>query len=282
MKVLRTPAEVQTHAQHYRARGLTIGLVPTMGWFHDGHLALMRKAKKVADKVITSLFVNPMQFGPSEDLDTYPYDLERDCKLAEEVGVDILYAPEKDLIYPHGYATTVQVEGVTSGLCGESRPGHFDGVTTVVAKLFNQTLPHFAVFGKKDFQQLAVIRRMVIDLDFPIEIIGHPIVREKSGLAMSSRNSYLKEDEMAAALSLSQGIALARKLVHNDDSITVKQVLVEVSNSITEHRECEIDYLEIVDKLTLRPCKHISQSSMLLLAVKINKRIRLIDNSSLA
>ncbi|HIP83047.1 MAG TPA: 4-phosphopantoate--beta-alanine ligase, partial [Desulfocapsa sulfexigens] len=156
MKVVSTAVEIQALARGYRDTGLTIGLVPTMGWFHQGHLALMKEAGNRADKVIVSLFVNPIQFGPDEDLDNYPHDLERDCKLAEEVGVDLLYAPNKEFMYPDGFSTTVHIAGLTSGLCGGDRPGHFDGVTTVVSKLFNQTLPHVAVFGEKDFQQLAV------------------------------------------------------------------------------------------------------------------------------
>ncbi len=279
MKVVTGPTEIQALAHGYRTNGLTIGLVPTMGWFHDGHLSLMRKATALADKVIVTLFVNPMQFGPSEDLDNYPHDLDRDCRLAEEAGVDLLYAPEKDVMYPEEFATTVRVEGLTAGLCGGSRPGHFDGVTTVVAKLFNQTLPHIAVFGEKDFQQLAVIRQMAADLDFPVEIIAHPIVREKTGLAMSSRNTYLKDDEMAAALSLSKGIALAKDLAKGDRNVTIKQLKDEVCRNIIRHRECEIDYVEIVDKTSLRSCTLLTADSVLLLAVKINKRIRLIDNS---
>jgi len=222
-----------------------------------------------------------LQFGASEDLDSYPYDLDRDCTLADEAGVDLIYAPEKSVMYPESFSTTVHVEGLTSGLCGKSRPGHFDGVTTVVAKLFNQTLPHFAVFGEKDFQQLAVIRQMVADLDFPIEIIGHPIVREESGLAMSSRNTYLKDNEMAAAHSLSKGIQLAQSLVNQGEDISVKQLIACVSQEISSHRECEIDYLAVVDKNTLRPCEQISRNSILAMAVKINGRIRLIDNALL-
>ena len=281
MKVVTTPAEIQAFAGQYRLNGFTIGLVPTMGWFHEGHLSLMREARKKADRVIVSLFINPMQFGPSEDLDSYPYDLDRDCKLAEEIGVDLLYAPEKEAMYRERFATTVHVEGLTSGLCGKSRPEHFDGVTTVVTKLFNQTLPHFAIFGEKDFQQLAVIRQMVEDLDFPIEIIGHPIVREESGLAMSSRNTYLKKDEMAAAHSLSKGIELAKILVKQNRDISVKQLTEQVVKDISRHRECDIDYLEVVDKSTLRPCRQLSENSVLVMAVKINDRIRLIDNSLL-
>ena len=281
MKIVTRPTEVQTFAGQYRSNELTIGLVPTMGCFHEGHLSLMREARKKADRVIVSLFVNPMQFGPSEDLDSYPYDLDRDCELAEEIGVDLLYAPGKEAMYQERFATTVHVEGLTSGLCGKSRPEHFDGVTTVVAKLFNQTLPHFAIFGEKDFQQLAVIRQMVEDLDFPIEIIGHPIVREKSGLAMSSRNTYLKDDEMAAAHSLSKGIELAKILVSQNRGISVNQLKERVGRDISRHCECDIDYLEIVDKKTLVSCEQISENSILVMAVKINGRIRLIDNSLL-
>ncbi|RLB73628.1 MAG: pantoate--beta-alanine ligase [Deltaproteobacteria bacterium] len=279
MKVISTPAAIQRIAQEFRKQGLTIGLVPTMGWFHEGHLSLMRKAKEKTDRVITTLFVNPMQFGPSEDLDNYPHDLERDCKLAEDCGVDILFAPEKSSMYSDGFASAVHVEGLTDTLCGASRPGHFDGVTTVLAKLFNQTLPHIAIFGEKDFQQLAVIRRMVKDLDFPIEILGHPIVREASGLAMSSRNTYLKDNEMEAALSLSASISQAKEFAKEKKSAA--DIIVAVTKKITKHKECSIDYIEIVNGINLKSCAKIDSKSQILLAVKINNRIRLIDNSQL-
>ncbi len=282
MKVVTSPTAIYGASQDLRSKGLRIALVPTMGWFHSGHLALMRKARSLADRIIVSLFVNPMQFGPSEDLDNYPYDLDRDCKLAEAVGVDFLYAPAKEQIYPDGFVSTVHVGGLTKGLCGGNRPGHFDGVTTVVAKLFNQTTPHVAVFGEKDFQQLAVIRRMVQDLDFPVTIAGHPIIREESGLAMSSRNTYLKEDEMAAALSLSQGIALAKKMVSEKGrAVTAAQIVGGIRELILSHPQCAIDYVEIVNKRSLLACDHVNSDSRLLIAVKINKRIRLIDNSTL-
>ena len=281
MKVVSTAVEIQALARNYRKKGLRIGLVPTMGWFHDGHLALMKEARKNADKVIVSLFVNPIQFGPNEDLDNYPHDLNRDCKLAEEVGVDLLYAPDTKLMYPDGFSTTVHVKGLTSGLCSGDRPGHFDGVTTVVSKLFNQTLPHVAVFGKKDFQQLAVIRQLVKDLDFPIEIIGHPIVREKSGLAMSSRNNYLKAEEMDAALSLSKGIAQAKELARNKKNVSVQEIRDAVAGEILKHPECAIDYIEVVDKTSLQSCSVVNLESMLVLAVKISSRIRLLDNSKI-
>jgi len=281
MKIISTAAEVQQLARGYRNKDLRIGLVPTMGWFHDGHLALMKEAKTRTDKVIVSLFVNPMQFGPNEDLDNYPHDLDRDCRLAEKAGVDLLYAPDPKQMYPDGFSTTVHVEGLTSGLCGGDRPGHFDGVTTVVSKLFNQTLPHVAVFGEKDFQQLAVVRQLVHDLDFPIEIIGYPIVREESGLAMSSRNSYLKKDEIAAALSLSKGLGRAKQLALQNQNVTVQEIRDIVTDEIMKHQECDIDYIEVVNQTSLQSCTSISPESMLVLAVKINNRIRLLDNSKI-
>ena len=283
MKVITSPLEIQTLAQEYRKKGFTIGLVPTMGWFHEGHLSLMRDVRTKTDKVIVTLFVNPIQFGPTEDFDNYPHDLERDCKLAEETGVDVVFAPDKHDIYAEGFSSTLSVRGLTETLCGASRPSHFDGVTTVVAKLFNLTLPHVAIFGKKDFQQLAVIRKMVRDFDFPVEIIGHPIVREKNGLAMSSRNTYLKAGEMDAALSLSQSITVARDAVSksSEKKASIEQIRNLVSSTILAHEECSIDYIEIVHKTTLEPSSEVTEESILILAVKINGRVRLIDNSIL-
>jgi len=283
MEVVTSPAVIQTLAQEYRAQGLSIALVPTMGWFHDGHLALMRRARSLADRVIVTLFVNPIQFGPNEDLGSYPHDLERDRTLAEATGVDLIFAPEKGSMYPKGFASTVSIKGLTSSLCGASRPGHFDGVTTVVSKLFNLTLPHFAVFGEKDFQQLAVIRRMQQDLDFPVSIVGHPIVREKNGLAMSSRNSNLRKDEQEAALSLSRSIHAAKKLFAENGSseVSVEEVKNIVLKTIVKHKECNVDYIEIVDRESLKPCTLVNCDSILVLAVKINDRVRLIDNSIL-
>lgn len=279
MKLIHTPQEMQSVAREMKRKGHRIGLVPTMGWFHEGHLALMRKAKEKADKVITTLFINPIQFGPNEDLDNYPHDLKRDQTLAESCGVDILYAPEVTSMYPEGFKSSVHVKVLGERFCGASRPGHFDGVTTVVTKLFNQTMPDLAVFGEKDFQQLAVIRQMVTDLDFPIEIIGHPIVRETNGLAMSSRNTYLQDHEMAPALSLSQAIQLAQKLARQNSSIqTIKKAVKE---QISQHEACCVDYVEIVNQRSLEDCVAVNNESQILLAVKINNRIRLIDNSQL-
>ncbi len=283
MRLVTSPTDIKEVTERYHLRHLTVGLVPTMGWFHEGHLSLMRMARKNADKVIVSLFVNPIQFGPNEDLDSYPYDLERDSRLAEGEGVDILFAPEKNAMYPKNFGSTVSVTGLTSQLCGSSRPGHFDGVTTVVAKLFNLTRPHSAIFGEKDYQQLAVIKKMVRDLDFPIKILGHPIVREKSGLAMSSRNSYLEKGEMDAALSLFRSIQKAREFVskRSAEDVDAAQIKSLVHNVINFHRECEIDYIKVVNDTTLEDCHKITKNSLLVLAVKINNRIRLIDNSIL-
>jgi pantoate--beta-alanine ligase len=283
MEIIRIPHEIQQLSLGYRQEAQRIGLVPTMGWFHEGHLSLMRKARGLCDRLIVSLFINPMQFGPTEDLDNYPYDLKRDCALARDAGVDVLFAPDKESIYPSDFASTVAVSGLSSGLCAASRPTHFDGVTTVVAKLFNLTLPHMAVFGEKDFQQLAIIRKMVSDLDFPIEVISHPIVREKNGLAMSSRNTYLKEDEMEAALSLSAAIDLAKSHIKRGDckSCSVQEIHDLVYERITKHPECQVDYIEIVNRHTLGEEAVLSPDSQIVVAVKINNRIRLIDNSIL-
>lgn len=280
MKVVTGLSEIQALAQGYREQSLRVALVPTMGWFHEGHLSLMRKARECADRVIVSLFINPMQFGPSEDLSSYPHDLERDCRLAEAAGVDVLFAPEKKNIYPDNFSSTVLVKGLSTPLCGASRPGHFDGVTTIVAKLFNLTLPHVALFGEKDFQQLAVIRQMVEDLAFPIEVVGHPIVRDKSGLALSSRNSYLGEDEMAAARSLSQGLAAAKECVVSAgvQGVSVGQLKDLLVAQITRHPECSIDYIEIVDRCSLQVQAQLTCQSIIVMAVTINNRIRLIDN----
>src|SRR3989338_8511562 len=213
MESIRTPVEMTAWANKVLADGQTIGLVPTMGFFHEGHLCLMRKAKEKADRTVVSLFVNPIQFGANEDLSRYPRDFSRDSQLAEAEGVDVLFAPEAQAMYPPEASTREIVSGVTEGLCGAGRPGHFAGVATVVAKLFHIIKPHCAVFGKKDFQQLAVIEKMVADLNWDVEVIGHPIVREADGLAMSSRNTFLSVPERQAALCLFRAIGHARRRV---------------------------------------------------------------------
>ena len=219
MKIIRSPQEMTAWSKEQAVAGKTIGFVPTMGFFHEGHLALMRRAGELADQVVVSLFVNPTQFGPKEDLAAYPRDFERDRELAAGVGVDVIFAPEAGDMYPPGASTTVIVgDELTGQLCGASRPGHFAGVATVVTKLFNIVRPDLAVFGEKDFQQLAVIRRMTADLNLGVEIIGHPIVREQDGLAMSSRNAYLTPAQRPAALSLVQSLHRAREMAANGET----------------------------------------------------------------
>lgn len=277
MKVIRLPGEMTAWSKKQRTLGHKIGLVPTMGYFHEGHLSLMRMAREKADKVIVSLFVNPIQFGPKEDLEAYPRDFERDSRMAEKEGVDVLFVPEADDMYPKGYQTSVSVSEITRYLCGAQRPGHFDGVATVLTKLFNITAADLAVFGEKDYQQLAVIRRMVLDLNMDIDIVGHPIVREDDGLAMSSRNTYLDAEERKTALCLSRAITQAREKVGEGltDWESVEKV---VRDYILSFPGTGIDYAAFVDKRTLEPVTIINENTLLALAVKINDRVRLIDN----
>ncbi len=276
MKVIETVEQMQRESDSLRMAGHTISLVPTMGFLHEGHLELMRVAKAHSNKVIMSLFVNPTQFGPSEDFEEYPRDTEGDLEKARNVGVDIVFMPMVEEMYPADSQTTVSVARLTQHLCGLSRPGHFDGVTTVVAKLFNSTKPHLAVFGQKDYQQLAVISRMVMDLDMDIRIIGVPIVREPDGLAMSSRNSYLSPDERTSALCLKKSLELAEEMFHNG---TVDAGLIRgaVESFIQKYPFTEIKYIILCDPLTLENIKTLRDESLLALAVRVGKT-RLIDN----
>ncbi|MCX5892720.1 MAG: pantoate--beta-alanine ligase [Deltaproteobacteria bacterium] len=280
MEISSDPREVRDRVAEWRGSGLKIALVPTMGYFHRGHLSLMEYGRTVGDRLVVSLFVNPTQFGPHEDLDRYPRDLEKDAALAREVGVDVLYTPTAAAMYPPGYQTYVEVEQLSQGLCGASRPGHFRGVATVVLKLFNQVQPDIAVFGEKDYQQLAVIKRMVADLDLPVEVVGRPIVREADGLALSSRNTYLNEAERAAALCLYRSLIAARELVasgaKNRDNI-----LEAVRQMITSTPYTRIDYLALVDPATLREVETINGEARLLMAVWVGNT-RLLDNTLLA
>jgi pantoate--beta-alanine ligase len=278
MKIIRSPQKMTTWSKEQIVAGRTIGFVPTMGFFHEGHLALMRRAGEMADQVVVSLFVNPTQFGPQEDLAAYPRDFERDRDLAEGVGVDVIFAPEPEDMYPAGFSSIVTVgEELTSQLCGASRPGHFAGVATVVSKLFNIVRPDLAVFGEKDFQQLAVIRRMTKDLDLGVEIIGHPIVREQDGLAMSSRNTYLQPEERESALSLSRALAMARTMVEEGKRDT-ERLTAALREFILSFPGTEPDYISFVDQFTLQPVAEVDKDTVLALAVKINDRVRLIDN----
>lgn len=278
MEIIRTPAEMTAWANQVLADGQTIGLVPTMGFFHEGHLCLMRKAREKADRTVVSLFVNPIQFGVNEDLGRYPRDFARDCQLAEGEGVDVIFAPEVQAMYPPEASTRVIVSGLTEGLCGASRPGHFSGVTTVVAKLFHIIKPHCAVFGRKDFQQLAVIERMVADLNLDVEIVGHPIVREADGLAMSSRNTYLSAQERQAALCLFRAIGHARRRVRTG-LVEAKVLLLEVEELLPQEA-VTIEYVSIVDQVTLRPQAVLQKGAVLAMAIKVGAT-RLIDNDNL-
>lgn len=262
-----------------RASGQRIAFVPTMGYLHQGHLSLLEEGRRRGDRLVLSIFVNPAQFGVGEDFEDYPRDLAADAALAEKAGVDVIFAPSAAQMYPRGYASWVDVEGITDLLCGASRPGHFRGVTTVVNKLFNIVLPDLACFGEKDFQQLAVIRRMVLDLNMAVEIVGCPIVRETDGLAMSSRNSYLSAPEREEALCLSQGLARARQMVVAGER-SASAILAEIRDAVGRQPSARIDYLKICHQLSLQEQEQVDADSVLLLAVFIGTT-RLIDNGFL-
>ncbi|HEX3046077.1 MAG TPA: pantoate--beta-alanine ligase [Bacillota bacterium] len=268
--------ELKTIIKTARSQGKMIGFVPTMGYLHEGHLSLARQAKRENDLVVVSIFVNPIQFGPKEDFQTYPRDLKRDQELLESVGVEVVFTPEKDEVYPANFQTLVEVTGVSQGLCGQSRPGHFKGVATVVAKLFNIVAPDRAYFGAKDAQQLRVIRQMTTDLNFNIEIISCPIIRESDGLAMSSRNVYLNPDERRAALVLYRALQTAEKKIAKGDREAGK-LAEEMISLIQAEPLAVVDYVEIVDSKTLEPIKVIAGEVLIALAVRIGKT-RLIDN----
>jgi pantoate--beta-alanine ligase len=279
MEIISDPHDMQGLAREFRGQGLKVVLVPTMGYFHAGHLSLMAYGKTNGDRLVVSLFVNPAQFGPQEDLGRYPRDLDRDARLAREVGVDFLYTPEVAAMYPPGYQTYVEVESLSRILCGAARPGHFRGVATVVLKLFNQVEPQAAIFGEKDYQQLVIIQRLVADLDLPVTVIGRPIVREPDGLAMSSRNTYLNPEARAAALCLSRGIQAAHDLVAAGEC-SRDRIVAGVRELITRTPSARIDYVALVDPQTLQEVEAIRGKARLLLAVWIN-HTRLIDNTLL-
>ena len=272
--------EMQVRCLAARAAGQTVAFVPTMGYLHEGHLSLLREGRRRGDLLVLSIFVNPTQFGQGEDLGRYPRDFDRDRAMAAECNVDLIFYPDTAAIYPHGYATYVNVEGpLTTTLEGACRPTHFRGVTTVVAKLLNIVLPHVALFGCKDFQQLAVIRRMTADLNLPVEIVGMPIVREDDGLAMSSRNVYLSGDERRHALALVDTLRRSVELARNGES-DASTILDAAIERLSAEPGLHIDYVKICHAQTLEDAAVVDRESVMLLAVKIGKT-RLIDNSLL-
>jgi pantoate--beta-alanine ligase len=279
MKIIQEVAAMKACVKAIKEKGETICLVPTMGYLHEGHLDLMRMGRPMADHLMISIFVNPTQFAPNEDLDKYPRDMERDTQLAASVGVDCIFFPDVSQMYPEGYATYVNVENITRGLCGAARPTHFRGVTTVVLKLFNIIEPDLSIFGEKDYQQLAVIRRMVEDLNMNVEIVAHPTVREEDGLAMSSRNKYLNPEERKNALVLHRSLLLAQDRVKAGEKSTAR-IREEVVKMIANTPGSVIDYVEIVDTDTLEPVDKTDGRTVMALAVKFGTT-RLIDNITL-
>jgi len=279
MDVITSLGEMQSRCLAERRAGRTIAFVPTMGFLHEGHASLLHEGRRRGDLLALSIFVNPTQFSANEDLDRYPRDLERDLAIAREAGVDLVWTPTPQQVYPQGYATYVNVEGLTDVLCGASRPGHFRGVTTVVCKLFNVVQPNIALFGEKDFQQLAVIHRMTQDLNLPVEVVGMPIVREADGLAMSSRNVYLSPDERRQALTLAQALATARTLTADGERDSAA-ILAAARRLFENCPDARIDYLQICHRATLREQPMIDADSVFLLAVFVGKT-RLIDNGLL-
>ena len=276
MQIAYTVKEVREQVKAWRKEGLSVGLVPTMGYLHEGHASLIKKAVEDNDRVVTSIFVNPTQFAPTEDLEAYPRDMQKDSKLCETMGVDLIFHPEPEEMYAPDFCTWVDMDVLSKTLCGKSRPIHFRGVCTVVSKLFHIVTPDRAYFGQKDAQQLAIIRRMVRDLNMDIEIVGCPIVREEDGLAKSSRNTYLNEEERKAALILSQSIFLGQKMVQEGETDTAK-IKAAMVEKIQSEPLARIDYVEIVDGLSMQPVDTVQSPTLAAIAVYIGKT-RLIDN----
>ncbi len=276
MEIYGEIAKVREQVKAWKREGLTIGFVPTMGYLHEGHKSLIDAARRENDRVAVSIFVNPMQFGPKEDLASYPRDLEKDARLCEAAGVDLIFHPEPEEMYADGFCSYVDMDGLTTELCGKSRPTHFRGVQTVVLKLFHIITPDRAYFGQKDAQQLAVVKRMVKDLNVDTEIIGCPIVREADGLAKSSRNTYLNAQERQAALVLSRSLAAGKKLTDAGEK-NAAAVIGAIKAEIEKEPLAKIDYVDIVDFETITPVERIGESTLVAIAVYIGKT-RLIDN----
>ena len=279
MQIISDIQQMQSLTSSLKREGKRIAFVPTMGFLHEGHASLLREGRKRGDVLILSIFVNPIQFGKNEDLDRYPRDMENDCRIATECGVDMVFTPDADGMYPPGFQTGVTVRDISLPLCGASRPGHFDGVATVVTKLFNIVQPHVALFGCKDYQQLAVIRRMVSDLSMPLEVVGMPIVRETDGLAMSSRNAYLSADQRLSALCLHRSIVAVRKMFTGGER-SAEMLQRTAKELIGQEPSVVIEYVEFRDGSTLEEQEIVDNATLLALAVKIGQT-RLIDNSVL-
>lgn len=269
--------EVKANVREWKKAGLTIGLVPTMGYLHEGHASLIERARRECDKVIVSDFVNPIQFGPKEDLATYPRDFEADCKLCEGLGADLIFHPEPEEMYLDGFHSYVGVDTLSTELCGKSRPIHFNGVCTVVSKLFNITEADKAYFGEKDAQQLAIVKRMIRDLNFNIEIVGCPIIREEDGLAKSSRNTYLNDDERKKALIIHQALTKGEEMVRSGEK-DANKVKDTVRSIIESEPICRVDYVEIVDWNELQKVDTIDGPILTAVAVYMDEKVRLIDN----
>jgi pantoate--beta-alanine ligase len=276
MQIIELISDMRQWSERQRRGRQRIVLVPTMGFLHEGHLCLMREARRRGDMVVASIFVNPTQFTPGEDFATYPRDFERDRRMLDAENVDVLFHPSVAQIYPVGAQTFVEVERLSLPLCGSVRPGHFRGVATVVAKLFNIAQPHLAIFGEKDYQQLQVIRRMVRDLAMDVEIVGHPIVREADGLAMSSRNAYLTSAERQAALCLSRALCKAERLVRRGE-VTAAKIVDRVRAELDNEPLVAVEYVKLCDVETLDEVDKIGEPALLALAARIGKA-RLIDN----
>ncbi|MBO4591585.1 MAG: pantoate--beta-alanine ligase [Eubacterium sp.] len=277
MAIVKTVDDVRKAVAEWRSKGETVGLVPTMGYLHAGHQSLIKKSVEQNDHTVVSVFVNPIQFGPNEDLEAYPRDLARDAELCETTGADMIFNPEPEEMYKDGFVSFVDMNGLTNHLCGLSRPVHFRGVCTVCTKLFNIVTPDRAYFGQKDAQQLAVIKRMVKDLNMPLEIVGCPIVREEDGLAMSSRNTYMNDEERKAALILSKSIKLGQKLIE-DGERSAEVVRTEMTKLLQSEPMADVEYVNVVNNLTMEDIDTVEGDILVAIAVKINNKVRLIDN----
>ena len=276
IKVIIRATEMQEYSERMRSAGKTVAFVPTMGFLHKGHLSLIKEGRKLGDYLVVSIFVNPSQFSPGEDFESYPRNFDKDLKLLQKEGVDVIFSPNEDELYQDGFQTYVELKNLPNHLCGISRPIFFRGIATVITKLFNIVRPHIAIFGQKDYQQLTVIRRMVRDLNFDIKIVGFPTVREPDGLAMSSRNSYLTPEQRSNAVSLYKSLKQSKKLVESGIK-EAKRIIDAAYALIKSHPETTIDYIAICDPETLADMETIDRPALMALAVSIGKT-RLIDN----